>query len=119
VNAWLSTAAFLLVSIAVVAGPLVAAWALRVRAKDNPPTKLLPYECGETPEGIAWVRFHPRYYVVALVFVLFDIEVVFLIPWALNIEKLGLFAILEMFVFLAVLLLGWFYALRKDALRWQ
>ena len=118
-NAWLSTAAFLAVSVVIVAGPLLAAWALRVKAKVNPPTKLQPYECGETPEGIAWVRFHPRYYVVALVFVLFDIEAIFLIPWALNIENLGLFAILEMFAFLTILLIGWFYALRKDALRWQ
>ncbi len=118
-NAWLSTVAFLVVAVIICAGPLIAAWLLRVHAKNNPPTKLLPYECGETPEGIAWVRFHPRYYVVALVFVLFDIEAIFLIPWALNIENLGLLAIVEMFTFLTILLIGWLYALRKEALRWQ
>lgn len=116
---WLATLAFVLVSCALVAGPLVGAWLLRVRAKQVPPTQQLPYECGEEPDGLAWIRFHPRYYIVALVFVLFDVEAIFLIPWALNIEELGTVAIVEMFVFLGVLLLGWLYALRKKALRWQ
>jgi NAD(P)H-quinone oxidoreductase subunit 3 len=77
------------------------------------------YECGEEPEGPAWLKFHPRYYVVALIFVLFDVEAVFLFAWALVIDELGLLAILDMFVFVGILLLGWLYALKKGALKWQ
>ncbi|MGC4064559.1 MAG: NADH-quinone oxidoreductase subunit A [Polyangiaceae bacterium] len=62
---------------------------------------------------------HPRYYVVALIFVLFDVEAVFLFAWALVIDELGLFAIFDMFVFVGILLLGWLYALKKGALKWQ
>ena len=91
----------------------------RVRARDVPDTRAMTYECGEEPAGKIWVRFHPRYYVVALVFVLFDAEVIFLVPWALNVRVLGGYAIVEMLVFALVLLLGWVYALRKGALKWQ
>ena len=69
--------------------------------------------------GPAWVRFHPRYYIVALVFVLFDVEAAFLFPWALTLRDLGTLALVEMFVFVGVLLIGWAYALRKGALSWQ
>lgn len=90
-----------------------------VRAKRESSTKTLTYECGEEPAHQAWIRFHPRYYVVALVFILFDVEAAFLMPWALNIRDLGSLAIVEMFLFAAILLLGWIYALRKGALKWQ
>ena len=92
---------------------------LRVRAKVIPPTQTLTYECGEEPDGPAWIRFHPRYYVVALVFVVFDVEAAFLLPWALNIKSGGLMVMVEMFVFLGVLMAGWLYAVRKGALSWQ
>ncbi len=82
------------------------------------PEKLSPYECGEVPIGEPWVQFHIRYYVFALLFVIFDIETVFLYPWALVFKKLGLFAFVEMFVFLAILAAGLIYAWRKGALRW-
>jgi len=68
---------------------------------------------------VAWIRFHPRYYVVALLFVLFDVEAAFLLPWALNLESFGTVALIDMGVFLGILLLGWLYALRKGALKWQ
>jgi NADH-quinone oxidoreductase subunit A len=97
----------------------VAAWLLRVKAREVPETRTLTYESGEAPRGGAWIRFHPRYYVVALVFVLFDVETVFLLPWSLNLREFGMLAILEMCVFLGILLLGWAYALRKGALKWQ
>lgn len=92
---------------------------LRAKAKRVEPMKLDTYECGEEPDGKAWIRFHPRYYIVALVFVLFDAEAAFLLPWALNIRDLGVLALVEMFLFLAILMLGWLYALRKGALKWQ
>ncbi len=117
--AWSSALVFFGVAFVMAAGALIGARVLAVKARVDVPTKLDTYECGEEPEGIAWVRFHPRYYVVALLFVLFDVETVFMLPWALNIDQLGLFAIVEMLVFVGVLLLGWAYAVRKGALTWQ
>lgn len=117
--AWWSILGFLVVAVTVVAGMLIGAALLRVRARHVPPTRALTYECGEEPDGLAWVRFHPRYYVVALVFVVFDVETAFLLPWAVNVEPLGAVAIVTMFVFLGILMLGWLYAIRKGALRWQ
>ncbi len=116
---WVAAAGFVAVAIVVPVGMLVAAKLLAVTAKSNSKLKTMTYECGEEPEGGAWLQFHPRYYLVALVFVLFDIEVVFLFPWALAIEELGGLAIVDMLIFVLVLLLGWGYALRKGALKWQ
>lgn len=117
--AWHSALAFIAVAVALAGGALVGGRVLGVKARTELPTKLDTYECGEEPEGSAWVRFHPRYYVVALLFVLFDVETVFILPWALNVEVLGGQAIAAMFAFMAVLLLGWGYAVRKGAIRWQ
>jgi len=116
---WLAALVFAGISVAIAVGMLAAAAVLRVRTRNEPPTARLTYECGEEPEGVAWVRFHPRYYLVALVFVVFDVETAFILPWALNIEPLGRAAIVGMFVFVGVLVLGWLYALRKGALQWQ
>jgi NADH:ubiquinone oxidoreductase subunit 3 (subunit A) len=116
---WLAALVFLALATVVAVGQLVVARIVRVEAKHNPPTKYDTYECGEEPDGVAWVRFHPRYYVIALIFVLFDVETVFLLPWALNIDDLQGFAIVEMFAFILILLLGWLYAWRKGALEWQ
>jgi NAD(P)H-quinone oxidoreductase subunit 3 len=116
---WVAAAGFIAVAIAVPVGMLVAAKLLAVTAKSNSKLKAMTYECGEEPEGGAWLQFHPRYYLVALVFVLFDIEAVFLFPWALTIKELGGLAIVDMLIFVLVLLLGWGYALRKGALKWQ
>jgi NADH-quinone oxidoreductase subunit A len=116
---WAAVVVYLAVASSVGALMLAANRVFRVRAKDVPDTRAMTYECGEEPAGNAWLRFHPRYYVVALVFVLFDVEVIFLVPWALNLRKLGGFSIVEMLVFALILLLGWAYALRKGALKWQ
>lgn len=89
-----------------------------VRPSNPSPEKLSPYECGEVPIGEPWVQFHIRYYVFALLFVIFDIETVFLYPWALVYSKLGIFALVEMFIFLAILAAGLIYAWRKGALKW-
>jgi NADH:ubiquinone oxidoreductase subunit 3 (subunit A) len=119
VDQWAAALAFLALSSIVGASMIVAARVLSVRGKRRTELTEKTYECGEEPDGPAWIKFHPRYYVVALVFVLFDVEAVFLFPWALNIERLGGLAIAEMFVFVAVLMLGWLYALKKGALKWQ
>lgn len=116
---WGAALAFLALSALVGVSMLVAARIVAVRAKSRSRLKTLTYECGEEPEGPAWIKFHPRYYVVALVFVLFDVEAVFLFPWALSIRSVGRTAIVDMLIFVVVLLLGWAYALKKGALRWQ
>ena len=106
-----------MLGIVMVAIPLVISWLIAPSNKTK--DKLDTYECGEEPDGDAWIQFHPRYYVVALVFVVFDAEAAFLFPWALSIRELGSFAVIEMFVFLGVLFFGWLYAWKKGALRWQ
>lgn len=80
--------------------------------------KLATYECGEVPIGDPWIQFHVRYYIFALIFVIFDIEAVFLYPWALVFKRLGLFGLGEMMIFIAVLALGLVYAWRKGVLDW-
>jgi len=116
---WLAALVFLAIATLIAVGQLVVARILSVKAKHDVQTKYDTYECGEEPDGVAWVRFHPRYYVIALIFVLFDVETVFILPWALNIDTMGSLAIIEMFVFVTILLLGWLYAWRKGALEWQ
>lgn len=116
---WLAALVFLALAAVIAVGQLVIARILRVKAREDVPTKFDTYECGEVPDGVAWVRFHPRYYVIALLFVLFDVETVFLLPWAINIDALGTFAIVEMFIFIGILMLGWAYAWRKGALEWH
>ena len=100
--------------------PFVAlglAWLLRPK-KPNP-IKAETYECGVEAIGDAWVQFRAQYYIYALVFVVFDIEAVFLFPWAVAYDKLGLWALGEAFLFLAILTVGLVYAWRKGALSWQ
>lgn len=81
--------------------------------------KLATYECGEEPLGNAWVRFNVRFYVVALVYLIFAVEVVFLFPWALVYRDMGMLAFLEMAVFLAVLIVGFVYVWAKGDLDWD
>lgn len=76
------------------------------------------YECAEKPIGSAWFRFNNRFYIFALIFVIFDVEVVFLFPWAVAFGKLGLFALIEMVIFIFILLFGIFYAWKKGVLKW-
>ncbi len=82
------------------------------------PVKYTTYECGVEPIGGSWVQYTVRYYLFALVFLIFDIETVFLYPWAVAYRELGTFAIVEMFLFLAILTLGLVYAWRKGDLEW-
>ena len=86
---------------------------------DKGPEKLTSYESGIEPMGDAWIQFQIRYYMFALVFVIFDIETVFLYPWAMSFNELGLSAFIEALVFLFILILGLVYAWRKGALEWS
>ena len=76
------------------------------------------YECGEEPLGPPWIRFRVAYYIFALIFVVFDVETVFLYPWAVIAKRIGWYGLAEMVVFLAILALGLAYAWRKGVLRW-
>jgi len=80
--------------------------------------KLAPYECGVDPDSDARQRYAIRYYVVAILFVIFDVETVFLFPWAVIVDELALFGLIEMIVFLAILVTGYVYAWKKGALDW-
>lgn len=86
---------------------------------DKPnPDKLKNYESGVDPSGDMWSQANIRYYVFALLFVLFDVEAVFIFPWATRLEVLGLFGLIEMAIFVFILLLGLMYAWRKGMLKW-
>ena len=80
--------------------------------------KLVSYECGEIPEGSAWVKFNVRFYVIALVFLIFDVEIVFLFPWAVVYQQLGLLAFIEAFLFVSILVVGFAYVWVKGDLDW-
>ena len=116
----LSDYAFLgLLLIAAILFPLAAMFmAFLVRTKKAGPVKKSTYECGLETIGETWVRFRVQYYIYALVFVVFDIETVFLYPWAVAYNQLGLFALVEMFIFLGILVGGLLYAWRKGVLEW-
>jgi NADH-quinone oxidoreductase subunit A len=81
--------------------------------------KLSPYECGFEPFEDARVRFDVRYYLVAILFIIFDLEVAFLFPWAVSLGDIGLFGFFSMLIFLAVLTIGFIYEWRKGALEWE
>ena len=81
--------------------------------------KSAPYESGMTPFGAAQRRITVRYYLVAMLFILFDVETIFFLPWAVAFRQLGLFGLIEMFIFIGVLLVGYVYAWKKGALEWE
>jgi NADH-quinone oxidoreductase subunit A len=81
--------------------------------------KLEAFECGIESQGNARIPFSIKYFLVAILFVLFDVEVIFMYPWAVNFKSLGLFGFLEMLTFMGVLLLGFFYIIKRGALKWE
>lgn len=95
---------------------LLSAW-LGPRRPD--PAKLAPYECGITPVSTARERFSVKFYLVAMLFIIFDIEIAFLYPWAVVFRSLKVFGLIEMAVFLFILLLGFAYAWKKGGLEWE
>ncbi|MGO8969501.1 MAG: NADH-quinone oxidoreductase subunit A [Myxococcaceae bacterium] len=117
-NQGLALVGFLLVAVAVAGSLLVAARLLRVRARSSSRLKRETYECGETPLAPAWVQFHARYYVVALFFVLFDIEAALVFPWGVITREMGRSGLWAVGSFVAVLMLGWVWGIRKGTLEW-
>lgn len=86
----------------------------------NPhPMKLSTYECGEIPVGDSWIQFNIRFYVIALIFLIFEVEILFLFPWAEVFQDLGMFAFVEMMIFVFILLVGLAYVWAKGDLEWD
>ncbi len=92
-------------------------WKL-IRPSRHSEEKLTTYECGENPQGSAWVQFNIRFYVFALLFIIFDVEAVFLLPWAVVFKRLGFLAFLEGLVFIGILVIALAYVWRKGDLEW-
>ena len=89
-----------------------------IRPTRPQPQKYVNYESGVDPVGTGWSQSHVRYYIYALLFVMFDVEAVFVFPWAVRLESLGVFGLVEMVIFILILALGLLYAWRKGVLRW-
>ncbi len=81
--------------------------------------KLMPYESGITPVGEPRYRFSIRFYIIAMLFVVFDVEAIFIYPWAVVFDKIGIYAFIEMVIFILILLVGYIYAWRKEAFQWD
>lgn len=113
---WIYIGLFFLVGLIIPVGAIAAAWVLGPK-KPNP-IKQTTYECGIETVGDSWVQFKAQYYIFALVFLVFDVETVFLFPWAVKLGQLGLFAVLEGIVFILILIAGLVYTWRKGMLEW-
>jgi len=108
---------FLLIAVIFPLLPIILA---RFIAPKKPnPIKNATYECGVETVGDSWVQFKAQYYVYALAFVIFDIEVIFIFPWAVAYKQMGLFAFVEMMIFIAILAFGLVYAWKKNVLEWK
>ena len=115
-------AIFAVVALIVPVSMLMLSWLaskVRIRPQKPDPVKLDIYECGMQSIGGKWGQFNFRYYMYALLFVIFDVEVIFIYPWAVRFNKLPLFALIEMMVFILILVVGWLYAWRKQDLEWR
>jgi NADH:ubiquinone oxidoreductase subunit 3 (subunit A) len=115
-TAYAAVLAFLVVAVAFLAVNLLV-WKV-IRPSRFSEEKLTTYECGENPVGSAWVQFNIRFYVFALIFIIFDVEAVFLLPWAVVFRELGMLAYLEGLVFIAILVVALVYVWRKGDLEW-
>jgi NADH-quinone oxidoreductase subunit A len=108
---------FAVLAAALPLGTIVVARAVQ-RRRPNP-AKLEPYECGIEPSTEAFdTRFSVRYFLIAVLFVVFDVETIFLFPWAIMFNRLGLFGLIEMVIFLTILVVGYFYCWKRKALDW-
>ena len=108
---------FILVGLGVGVGPMLMGWILGPHRPDA--EKLSPYECGFEAFEDARMKFDVRYYLVAILFILFDLEIAFLFPWAVVLPEIGFFGFAAMMLFLAILVVGFVYEWKKGALEWE
>ncbi len=106
-----------IVALGFVVAVMVATHLLGPKRKSK--LKLESFECGIESKGNARIPFSIKYFLVAILFVLFDVEVIFMYPWAVNFKELGVIGLIEMFTFMAVFLIGFFYIIKKGALKWE
>jgi NADH-quinone oxidoreductase subunit A len=95
---------------------LVICWIIRTQSPNR--VKLMPYECGIDPYDDARGRYTVRFYIIAILFVIFEVETIFLFPWAVKFKALGMFGLIEMLVFLGILIVGYVWIWKKGALEW-
>jgi len=110
-------AVFIFLSVAFAAAALILSWLVQPKAPGK--MKETTYECGMKTYGDSRIQFGIKYYIYAILFIIFDIESVFLFPFAVAYKKLGLFALVEVFIFILILLVGLVYAWKKDVLEWK
>ena len=113
---WIYIGLFFIVGLIIPVGAITVAWILG--PKKPSPMKQTTYECGIETVGDSWVQFKAQYYIFALVFLVFDVETVFLFPWAVKLGQLGLFAVIEGIIFILILIAGLVYTWRKGMLEW-
>ncbi len=111
-----SVLVYLLVACGFILGSMVAGRIIRRSRPD--PEKLSTYECGEDTIGTAWIQFNVRFYIIALIFLIFDVEIAVLFPWTVVFREVGVLAFVEMMVFLLILLVGFAYVWAKGDLEW-
>jgi NADH-quinone oxidoreductase subunit A len=116
-SAYLPILIFLMVATAFGIGALLIGEIFRLKRPYS--DKLMPYESGNPPVGEPRYRFSVKFYIIAMLFVVFDVEAIFLYPWAVVFDKIGLYAFFEMFVFIVILLVGYIYAWKKGAFIWD
>jgi NADH-quinone oxidoreductase subunit A len=108
---------FILIAMAFGLGALLIGIIFRLKKPYR--EKLMPYESGITPVGEPRYRFSIRFYILAMLFVLFDVEAIFIYPWAVVFDKIGIYAFIEMVIFIVILLIGYIYAWEKEAFQWD
>ena len=113
---WIYVGLFFIVGLIIPIGAIGFAWILGPKKPNS--IKQSTYECGIETVGESWVQFKAQYYIFALVFLVFDVETVFLFPWAVKLGQLGLFAVIEGIIFILILIAGLVYTWRKGLLEW-
>jgi len=108
---------FIIVGLTIGVVPLLLGWLLAPNRPDA--AKLSPYECGFEAFEDARMKFDVRYYLVAILFILFDLEIAFLFPWAIVLKEIGMFGFVSMMIFLSILVVGFIYEWKKGALEWE
>ena len=116
-DSYLPVLLFILVGLIIGAAPMLMGALLGPHKPD--PEKLSPYECGFEAFEDARMKFDVRYYLVAILFILFDLEIAFLFPWAVVLDEIGLFGFVAMMIFLGILVVGFIYEWKKGALEWE
>ncbi|MGD8430675.1 MAG: NADH-quinone oxidoreductase subunit A [Ectothiorhodospiraceae bacterium] len=116
-ESYLPILVFVVIAIAIGIAPLVAGLVLAPNKPDD--EKLSPYECGFEAFEDSRMKFDVRYYLVAILFIIFDLEIAFLFPWAIVLDKVGIFGFIAMGIFVGILLVGFLYEWKKGALEWE